>query len=401
MSQTTDCVVAGHICLDIAPVIPAAEADRIGDVLRPGKLLEVGQANISTGGTVSNTGLPLKRLGLDVKLMGKCGDDVFGRALIDAIRREAPGAEQGMRVVPGENTSYSVVLNVPGLDRMFLHCPGANDTFVADDVDLDSVRDAKLFHFGYPPLMADMYANDGAELLKLLAAVKHARTTTSLDMSLPDPAGTSGQANWTAILHHCLPSVDIFTPSVEELTFMLRRKAFDRLLDRAAGREMLEFIDGELLCDLGNRCIEAGAGIALIKCGRHGIYLRTAGRGRLERFGHCRPTDLDAWTNRELFAPSYRVDDFVSATGAGDCSIAGFLAAFLHACDPPDALRYACAVGAQNVQAADAISGVKTWPETQQQLAANPPTNELNIPLPRFRQDNPTAHYTGPNDGKA
>ena len=68
-----------------------------------------------TGGAVSNTGLGLKRLGADVVLMAKIGDDYFGNALKDMI--SAHGCETCISQVPGENTSYTIVLAPKGLDR--------------------------------------------------------------------------------------------------------------------------------------------------------------------------------------------------------------------------------------------------------------------------------------------
>jgi len=117
-------------------------------VLRPGKLLRMEGVRIGPGGTVGNTGPALHRLGVPVALMGKCGDDPFGRILLERLRALAPGAEGGMQVVPGENTSYTIVIAPPGIDRMFLHCPDANDTFGPEDVDLDVVGRARLFHGG-------------------------------------------------------------------------------------------------------------------------------------------------------------------------------------------------------------------------------------------------------------
>ena len=50
--------------------------------------------------------------------------------------------------------------------------------------------------------------------------------------------------------------------------------------------------------------------------------------------------------------------------GSGDSSIAGFLAAFLNGKTIEEAIRIGCAVGGQNVQVFDALSGIKTWEET-------------------------------------
>ena len=50
------------------------------------------------------------------------------------LQERGPEADAALTVVPGEGTSYSIVLAPPGIDRVFLHHPGANDTFCADDV---------------------------------------------------------------------------------------------------------------------------------------------------------------------------------------------------------------------------------------------------------------------------
>ena len=81
---------------------------------------------------------------------GQIGDDYFGNALKDMI--SAHGCETCISQVPGENTSYTIVLAPKGLDRFFLHDPGCNDTFGCGDVDFEKVGEASHFHFGYPPL---------------------------------------------------------------------------------------------------------------------------------------------------------------------------------------------------------------------------------------------------------
>jgi hypothetical protein len=66
-----------------------------------------------------------------------------------------------------------------------------------------------------------------------------------------------------------------------------------------------------------------------------------------------------------LWEEAFLVDKVVSTTGAGDNTVAGFLAAFLRGCEPIQSLKTASCVGAQNVQVLDAVSGVHTWEETQ------------------------------------
>jgi sugar/nucleoside kinase (ribokinase family) len=204
--------------------------------------------------------------------------------------------------------------------------------------------------------------------------------------------------DWPAVCRRTLPHVDLFTPSVEELTFMLRRETFEQLTARAGDAELLGFIDGELLGELGEACIDAGAAVVMIKCGYLGIYLRTAGADRLAKLGRATVGDAARWADRELFEPSYKVDRIVSATGAGDCAIAAFLTGFLRGDDAADCLRCACAVGAQNLAAADSITGVRTWEETVAQIAARPEKRPVEVPLEGWTFDEQADHYRGPRD---
>jgi sugar/nucleoside kinase (ribokinase family) len=125
-------VVAGHVCLDIIPTFSPGSGE--GNLFGPGKLSLVGPVVLSTGGAVSNTGLALDRLGVAARLAGKVGDDFFGRTVLDILRGYSPSLTEGMIVGKDEETSYTIVVSPPGVDRFFLHSPGANDTFSADDV---------------------------------------------------------------------------------------------------------------------------------------------------------------------------------------------------------------------------------------------------------------------------
>ena len=132
-------IVAGHICLDINPVFKGPKVSSIGDLLKPGKLVQVGAAAFNTGGAVANTGLAMKVLGANVTLMGKIGRDSFGDTVMGILRHY--GAEEGMIVSEDASTSYTIVLAPPGIDRMFLHDPAANNTFCVDDIDEKALRE--------------------------------------------------------------------------------------------------------------------------------------------------------------------------------------------------------------------------------------------------------------------
>lgn len=385
-------VVAGHICLDIIPAF-ASERDEMDDLVAPGRLTEVGEATFSTGGAVSNTGLNLYQLGIETALMGKVGDDLFGKAVLDVVKEYDAKLTDGMVVVPGATTSYTIVINPPNMDRAFLHCSGANHTFGADDVRYALVEDARLFHFGYPPIMKRFYANDGAELADMFQRAKSTGATTSLDMSMPDPQGPSGHADWPKVIERTLPYVDIFGPSFEELLFMLDRPRFDEL--EATGDLLANMTPADVRA-LSDAVMAAGAKVLLLKIGEYGAYLRTA--AGLDGFGRAAPPDLDAWTARELWAPCFVPVETVGTTGTGDVTIAGFLAGVLRGQSPEDALITATAVGAYSVEAPDALGGVTSLDETLARIEAGWARQSLSVDAPGWHWDEARQLWLGPLD---
>ncbi len=393
-----DIVVAGHICFDVIPTFPTLEGQDSSRVFIPGKLIEVGRVAVSTGGPVSNTGLALKRLGMRVALMGKVGEDFFGEAIL--ARLKAQRIEQGMRRVSGEQSSYTIVISPPGMDRMFLHCPGTNNTFGVADVDFGLVKQAKLFHLGYPPLMEMLYRNDGRELAEIFRRTKELGVTTSLDMALPDVNAPAGQVDWKPILAATLPHVDLFMPSAEETLFMLARDEFLRKKAEAGARDMLDFFTAQEISDLASLLLEYGAKIICIKCGYKGLYLRTASKAVLERIGATKPRPLENWANRELWEPSFVVEQIASATGSGDSAIAGFLAAYVRGEEVEMCLRYGCAVGGENVMELDAVSGVESWEETTALIRSGWKKRALELPEPEWRFDDQRQLWYGQDDAK-
>ena len=389
-------VVAGHICLDITPGFPSGEKQELREILSPGKLTNVSGVKLSTGGAVSNTGIALSILGVDTQIMGKIGKDPFGEIILKILKERS--ADKAMTVLEGAQTSYTVVIVPAGTDRIFLHDPAANDTFSADDINYQLVGQARLFHFGYPPAMRKMYENGGEELVEMFKKVKALGVTTSLDMCLPDPGSASGKVDWESLLADLLPYVDIFVPSIEETLYMLHRDEYIRLNGLATGRDILEVMDMNVLQELGNKVLSLGARIMTIKCGKKGYYVRTQGREALAGMGRGAPADIGNWSGRELLEEVYRVPKVVSTTGAGDTSIAGFLAAILKGCTIEDALRIACGTGAECVQTYDALSGIKSLEETVSLIRKGWKKERLSIEGGYWRYDEGGQVWYGNND---
>lgn len=353
-------IAAGHICIDITPAFPPRKVGAVADILAPGKLIEVGAADAHTGGSVANTGLAMKIFGTDVSLMGKIGDDAFGGMIRNVL--EKYDAAGDMIVSKEESSSYSVVLAIPGIDRMFLHNPGANNTFRAGDIPQEKLAEAALFHFGYPPLMRSMYENDGAELERLMKRAHDAGCATSLDLAAVDEHSPAGKADWDRILRRTIPYVDFFVPSFEELCFMLDRENYRRLIKEADGRDITDVLDVQRdVVPLAEQCLSYGARAVLVKCGAPGMYLRTSGESVLKQISPRLSLDAEAWADKNQFERSYVPDRILSGTGAGDTAIAAYLTAILDGYGPDDALHLAAAEGASSITEYDALSGLLSF----------------------------------------
>jgi len=349
-------MAAGHASLDITPVFSQKGA-RLADLLQPGKLVQVGRAAIHSGGSVSNTGLALKAIGADVRLAAKVGRDAFGR-MLEAVYAQH-GCGGSLIVDETMETAYTVVVAVPGSDRLFLHDPGANDTFRASDVTDAMLDGVSHFHFGYPPLVRSMYENHGRELTALFRRVKARGITTSLDMVMVDPSGPAAGADWPGILRDTLPYVDFFLPSIEEMCFYLDRERY-REWNRRGG-DITETLDAENdIRPIADAIMGLGACVLLLKCGAPGIHYRSVNDedGRLSSLCAQAGLDLSAWRGLEGFEAGFLQEDVKSATGAGDAAIAAFLMAMLSGHGLIRCVQLAAAEGARCVSTYDTLSGL-------------------------------------------
>jgi sugar/nucleoside kinase (ribokinase family) len=329
--------------------------------------------------------------------VGKVGDDLLGKAILESLRQYDADIAQSMIVATGEATSYSIVLSPPQVDRGFLHCPGTNASFVAADLAKTPWQDARLLHFGYPPLMRGTIADEGRGLAEIFAEAQAAGVLVSLDMAMPD----AGSTNWRQWLRHVLPHVDVFLPSLDELVLML-----DSPRDFPNGSGGLQnghsaAPDALHLAELSDELHGFGARIVVIKLGEQGLYLRTCDQvSILSERAAWHDFDWQAWRNRELLAPCFDVD-VVGTTGSGDCTIAGFLMALLQGRTPEAALRSATAVGAYCVQSADATSNIPPWSQVEAKLQMPWPQRPLATHWPNWQFCQERGVYAAPTDGNS
>jgi sugar/nucleoside kinase (ribokinase family) len=161
--------------------------------------------------------------------------------------------------------------------------------------------------------------------------------------------------------------------------------------------ELLPQTTPELLEDLSGELMGMGVGIVVVKMGYRGVYVRTASESRLSAAGRARPVAGSGWAGSERWIPCFKVG-VVGTTGSGDSTIAGFLAGLLRRAPLEEALRMAVAVGACNVEAADSLSGLRTWDETRKRVTAGWEQLPLAIEEPGWSWEASQKMWIGPLD---
>lgn len=285
-----------------------------------GELVAADELVLNIGGCAANAAIALARLGVDVGICGKVGDDAFGRYVAETLRDSGVDV-RGLAVDPGHATSQTLIVNVRGEDRRFIHSFGANKGLTAADLDpLLELRPKVVYLGGYLILPGI----DAHALAERFARARAQGATTLLDVCTP------GRADYLAHLRPVLPEVDVFLPNTDEATLILGEP--DPVRQAEAFHAM-------------------GARRVVITCG---------GRGSV--------TVSDALKAR---LGTYPVD-FVDGTGGGDTFDAGYIAGLLSGLDELGCLKLASAVGASCVRAVGATAGLFTRPEADAFIARHP-----------------------------
>jgi len=379
-----DIIVAGHICLDI---IPDWKIGSIKNIV-PGHVLEMSGLKLSTGGAVANTGITLKKLGISTTLLGKIGSDVLGKVILEILQKEDKTLVEGMIISKDEISSYTIVLNPPDTDRVFLHYPGPNHTFTANDIPYEKIKNSRIFHFGYPPLMQKFYENTGEELVKMFGRIRKMNIITSLDMAMPDPESPAGKVDWQKYFKNVLPLVDVFLPSIDELLYMLRPEKYYKISEKK------EKLDITLLDQLAEQLIDYGTNVVAIKLGDQGLYLRTR---QIEKGNLPSLIKAKDWNYRQLLSPCFAAE-VKGTTGTGDATIAGFLAQLLDRGEPEKCIILATAVGACCVEAVDATGGIRPLPEVVKRINSGWECLSISIPMDNWEYDYQYKIWKGPED---
>jgi sugar/nucleoside kinase (ribokinase family) len=300
-------IVADHVSSPISHM-PAA-----------GELVLADQLLLTIGGCAANVAVDLAKLGARAAVVGRVGGDVFG-GVVTTMLRERNVDVSGLQTTPGVDTSQTLIVNVAGQDRRYIHTFGANGVFRASDIAAEHAAACRVLYLGGYLLMNEVHPD---ELRAVFAAARGAGAKTVLDVVTPGPG------EYLSRLEPLLPEVDVFLPNNHEAELITG--------------ESDPMVQAERFHALGTKTV-------IVTLGDQGSVVATQGK--------------------RLRAGSYSVP-FVDGSGGGDAFAAGYIDGILRGLDDEGCLRRASAVGASCVRAIGTTTSVFTQQELSDFLAKN------------------------------
>jgi len=286
-----DVVVVGEINVDLilqGNVVPSfSQVEQIVD-----------DANLVIGSSSVIFACGAARLGLRTAVVGKVGNDLFGKFMIDSM--EARGVDtRGVIVDPQIPTGLSVILAKQN-DRAILTHLGSIPALTYDEIDIELISESRHLHLG------SFFMLDGLrpDIPKLFRKAKEMGLSISLDTNY-DPAGI-----WDDGLMDAMQYVDVMLPNDTEA---LAISAAD---DYEVAIEML---------------VRTGPLVA-VKLGESGAIVKR-GSGQIIKQEAC-PFDV------------------VDTVGAGDSFDAGFVYGYLNQWGLKKTLQFAVACGSLSTRKA-------------------------------------------------
>lgn len=300
MMPTFDVLVAGEINPDL--ILSGDVEPSFGQVE---KLVD--SAELTIGSSSAIFACAAARLGLKVAFIGKCGEDVFGRFMLDEMQKRMVDVGNVI-IVQGGTTGLSVIMN-RGADRAILTYLGLISKLQAEDITENLLRQSRHLHVASYFLQRSLQPG----LPGLFQRARSLGVTTSLDTNF-DPT-----VKWQGF-DDLLAATNVFLPNEAEACSLARTESVDAAADILSGQ------------------VETLA----VKLGPRGA--------------------LGVNDHQKTRAPSIPVE-VVDTVGAGDSFDAGFIYGYLQNWPIEKTLHAAVICGALSTRAAGGTAGQATLPE--------------------------------------
>ncbi|KAL8153591.1 hypothetical protein V2J09_011351 [Rumex salicifolius] len=172
------------------------------------------------GGAPANVAIAVARLGGKAAFVGKLGEDEFGRMLAGILEQNGVNSE-GLAFDTGARTALAFVTLKDDGQRefMFYRNPSADMLLTPDELNLDLIKSAKVFHYGSISLIVEPCRSAH---IKALEEAKKAGALLSYDPNLRLPLWPSEDEARQQILS-IWDNADVIKVSDDELRFLTGR----------------------------------------------------------------------------------------------------------------------------------------------------------------------------------
>ncbi len=276
---------------------------------------------LSFGGDALNEAVALTRLGVQVQLVSKVGEDEAGVQVLTFLQTNGV-ATDAIKQEKGLATGINIVLVDEKGERHFLTNPsGSLRKLALKDVEPYLEDAAGIVSF------ASMFVSPMLDIPSMESLFQQVKSKSSrilvADMTKPK-CGEKLED-----LKGLLSYIDYIMPNESEIA-------------------LLTGVDDPY--ENAGLLVEAGASCAVIKCGSRGCLIRTS--------KEC------------IEIPAYPVERVVDTTGAGDCFVAGFLWGLSQGLSLEECGRLACATASCTVEHMGATEGIRSVEEVRQRITS-------------------------------
>ncbi|KAE8718334.1 Fructokinase-2 [Hibiscus syriacus] len=205
VSDNTSIVSFGEMLIDFVPTVSGVSLAEAPGFLK------------APGGAPANVAIAVSRLGGKASFVGKLGDDEFGHMLADILKQNGVSGD-GILFDEGARTALAfVTLRADGeREFMFYRNPSADMLLKPEELNLDLIRSAEVFHYGSISLIVEPCRSAH---LKAMEVAKESGALLSYDPNLRLPLWPSADEARKHILS-IWDKADIIKVSDVELEFL-------------------------------------------------------------------------------------------------------------------------------------------------------------------------------------
>lgn len=302
LSKQYDVLTFGDMCVDLI----VTGDDVVPQFGQFEKLVE--DYELEMGGSCNIFACQAAKLGLRVGIIGRVGDDDFGRLVLRRLVESGVDI-QHVIIDPSLKTGLGIAL-CQGNDRAILTYLGSLNAVYPEQITDEILCSASHLHHGSYFLHSNLLPS----IPQIFERARSFGLSTSLDTNW-DP-----EQNWDGTLKQTLPLTDVFLPNEQEARFISRVSNLE---------DVIQYFQG------------MGVSITAIKRGLEGAQVVS----KQERYTCLLPVSMGG-----------------DSIGTGDSFDAGFLSAWLRGLPLDQCLQIACHCGKQVASQRGGIRGQPDWP---------------------------------------